>query len=154
MESLRIGELLRRIIPLSQHDVEEILSEQQASNRKFGDIALALGLCQPQHVWRAWMHQLETSTQRISVTTVGVDSQAIPLLDSHTAHKFAIIPLRSVEGELLVAAAHPLGQDELSEIESVCNRRVKTVLADEADVQKHLHRYYPRRERANGIKIG
>lgn len=150
MESLRIGELLRRMIPLSQHDVEEILSEQQASNRKFGDIALALGLCQPEHVWKAWMHQLETSTQRISVTTVGVDSQALQLIDSQTAHKFSIVPLRSVDGELLVAAAHPLNDDDLSEVQSHCNRRVKTVLAEEADVQKHLHRYYPKRERHVG----
>lgn len=143
MESLRIGELLRRIIPLSQHDVEEILSEQQASHRKFGDIALALGLCQPEHVWKAWMNQLETSTQRINVTTVGVDSQSIRLLDSRTAHKFSIIPLRSIEDELLVAAANPLNRDELSEIESQCGRRVKVVLADEAEVEKHLLRYYP-----------
>jgi len=151
MDSLRIGELLRRMIPLSQHDVEEILSEQQASNRKFGDIALALGLCRPEHVWKAWMHQLETLTQRINVTAVGVDSQAIPLLSSRIAHKFVIIPLRSIEDQLLVAAAHPLSEAEISEIEAHCGRRIKLVLADEAEVQKHLHRYYPRHEPSSAV---
>ena len=55
----RIGELLSRIIPLTDHDVEEILHEQQATNQKFGDIALSLGLCKPEDLLRAWLRQLE-----------------------------------------------------------------------------------------------
>ena len=40
----RFGELLSRLVPLSGHDIEEILQEQSANRRKFGDIALS---CSP-----------------------------------------------------------------------------------------------------------
>ena len=60
----RIGELLSRIVPLSGHDVEEILEEQSANRRKFGEIALAWGLCRPEHVWDAWCQQSEMGTVR------------------------------------------------------------------------------------------
>src|SRR5439155_6477219 len=53
----RIGELLSRMVPLSGHDVEEILQEQSATRRRFGEIALAWGLCKPEHVWDAWGQQ-------------------------------------------------------------------------------------------------
>ena len=41
----KFGELLSRMVPLSGHDVEEILSEQNSNRRKFGDIALAWETC-------------------------------------------------------------------------------------------------------------
>ena len=43
----RMGELLSRMVPLSGHDVEEILEEQNSNRRKFGEIALSgdIGSC-------------------------------------------------------------------------------------------------------------
>ena len=72
----RFGELLGKLVKLSQHDVEEILEDQTATHRRFGDIALSWGLCQPEHVWQAWSDQLLTQVQRVDLETLGVDSQA------------------------------------------------------------------------------
>ncbi len=58
MSRPRFGELLSRFVNLSAHDVSEILEDQSSSRRRFGEIALAFGLCQPQHVWKAWWCRL------------------------------------------------------------------------------------------------
>src|SRR5687768_5822111 len=64
IQRCRIGELLSGIVPLSNHDVEEILQEQSGTHRKFGEIALAWGLSQPEHVWNAWCRQLAQGFER------------------------------------------------------------------------------------------
>jgi hypothetical protein len=139
----RIGELLSRIIPLTDHDVEEILHEQSATNQKFGDIALSLGLCKPEHVLRAWMHQLEHRTERVSIDLVGVDAQALVHLTRQTALQHLALPLRAIENEVLVAVAHVPTVGGLASLEACAGRRVKLVLADEAELLTAIDKYYP-----------
>jgi hypothetical protein len=146
----RIGELLSRIIPLSEHDVQEILHEQAASNQKFGDIALQLGFCKPEHVLQAWLHQLETRTERVSVTRIGVDAQALAHLNRALAVKYIALPIRAIGNEVLLAVAHVPSEDDLAAIEKHAGLRVKLVLADEAELKLAIERYYPIQHRADG----
>ncbi len=143
----RIGELLSRIIPLSDHDVEEILHEQAATNQKFGDIALQLGMCKPEHVLQAWMRQLETRTERISVQRLGVDAQALVHLTRKLAMKFVALPVRALRDEVLIAVAHVPSDDDLAALERHAGKRIKLVLADEAELREAIERFYPARDR-------
>ncbi|MBV8780792.1 MAG: hypothetical protein JO353_05280, partial [Phycisphaerae bacterium] len=106
MRADRIGDILSRIIPLSGHDIEEILQEQRSSHRRFGDIALAMGLCQPADVWRAWSGQLdcpEGGVRHIDLDAVGIDSQAIEFMSAIDARRWTAIPVRVFGDELVVA---------------------------------------------------
>lgn len=139
----RIGELLSRIIPLSDHDVEEILHEQSATNQKFGDIALSLGLCKPEHVLRAWLHQLEHRTERVNIDRVGVDTQALVYLTRDAALRHTALPVRAIEDEVLIAVAHVPTVGGLASLEACAGRKVKLVLADETQLLAAIERYYP-----------
>jgi hypothetical protein len=80
MATKRIGEILSQLVPLSGHDVEEILHEQTVSKtrKSFGDIALSMGLCRPEHVTRAWCKQLiDGPPRKIDLDRTGVDTQAL-----------------------------------------------------------------------------
>src|SRR6187401_2835409 len=81
----RFGELLGRFVPLSGHDVYEILEEQSSSGRRFGQIALGWGLCRPPHVWEAWSLQLGGRTPRIDLAKFGIDAQSTDHLPGATA---------------------------------------------------------------------
>ena len=143
----RIGELLGRIIPLSDHDVEDILNEQQTSGtKKFGDIALQLGLAKPEHILEAWLRQLETRTDRVHLDRVGVDSQAVACLPEALARKHAAIPIRGIASELLLAIANVPDAAAIAEIEAATGKRIKLVLAESADVLVAIERYYPATE--------
>jgi type IV pilus assembly protein PilB len=148
MDQTRIGELLSRIIPLSEHDVEEILHEQSASNRKFGDIAMALGLCKPEHILKAWLSQLESQTQRVCIDSLGVDAQAVAQFPADLARKHDAIPVRLLGDELLLAVAHIPDAATLTEIETRINKRLKIVLADIEPLQRTIERFYPVRQTA------
>src|SRR5439155_11209012 len=98
----RFGELLSRMVPLSGHDVEEILQEQSATRRRFGEIALAWGLCKPEHVWDAWCQQSTDGTETIDLDKVGVDTQAAAMLPAPVARQHHVIPLRVANESILL----------------------------------------------------
>lgn len=101
--SRRMGELLTDAVPLSALDVEEVLSEQLRSERPFGHVALELGLCTPQHVWRAWVAQLADGERWVDLDEVGIDAQAVSVLPPDVAIEFGVVPLRLVDDTLVLA---------------------------------------------------
>ncbi|MFT3787899.1 MAG: hypothetical protein QM770_17305 [Tepidisphaeraceae bacterium] len=142
MDQLRFGQLLSKIIPLSDHDVEEILHEQHATNKKFGDIALSLGLAKPEHIWAAWLRQLEDRTDRVDLDAIGIDVQALNCLPADQARMLQALPLRSLSGELLVALAHIPSESLVHQLEQATQKRVKIVLAQEDRLRRAIDRYY------------
>src|SRR5687768_4242797 len=104
-EDRLFGELLGRFVPLSSHDVLEILEEQSGSRRRFGQIALSWGLCEPQHVWRTWAAQLRGRTPTIDLQKTGIDTQATLHMPAFVAQRLGVIPVRSIDGRLIVATS-------------------------------------------------
>src|SRR5215207_706960 len=121
-QQMRFGDYLGKVVRLSTHDVAEILEDQAATRRKFGEIALAWGLCRPQHVWQAWWEQLSASAStppKVDLTKIGVDAQSVGHVPSELAHAFGVVPLRSFLGQLVVAATEqslPRAQSELPQL--------------------------------------
>ena len=102
--SAKFGQMLRRFVPMSEHDIHEILDEQAVCHRKFGEIALSWNLCRPDHVWRAWCAQLAYQPQQVDLCEVGVDDGRLlppsPILI--TAREYSVLPLRVLDDELVV----------------------------------------------------
>src|SRR5690348_7231398 len=89
----RFGEQLAKIVRLSRHDVEEILSEQAGNRKRFGQIALAWGLCEPTHVWQAWSSQIVGRTPRVDLAQFGIDAQATNELPAWLAAAVGAVPV-------------------------------------------------------------
>jgi hypothetical protein len=144
MSSKRIGEILRNLVPLSGHDIEEILSEQSATRKRFGEVALAMGLCRPEHIWKATTAQLDAGPRHVDLDTFGIDAQALEHLPAKTARALGVIPLR-VAGETLVVAAHENSLVVAGEVLPVIlSHRIKFVIADRDQVETALATYYPK----------
>jgi hypothetical protein len=147
MHADRIGELLSRIIPLTNHDIEEILQEQRATHRPFGDIALAMGLCQPEDIWQAWSGQLDGpagTPPKVDLDSIGVDSQAIGFLSADEARRCGAIPVRVFGDELVIAIDQASAERPAAEIRVRPGLHVKLVLADRAQIERAIESYYAR----------
>jgi len=139
----KFGTHLGKLIPLSDHDVEEILHEQRLSQRRFGEVALSMGLCQPEHVWRAWANQLDSHTPRVRLSKVGVDSTAVKSLPASVAKKLNALPVRCVDDHLLIAVAALPDESGVRLLEESAGRKVRLVLAAEPELSQWMTRYYP-----------
>ena len=140
----RMGELLGEIVPLSGHDVEEILSEQHTTNRRFGEIALSWGLCQPEHVWSAWCRQVEdvSRNETVDLDRVGIDAQAVALLPAEWALVFRAVPIRTSDSEVVVASDAPLSERAREELSRLLKKHVKFVIAAKQQIDAAIEVYY------------
>jgi hypothetical protein len=139
----RIGELLSRMVPLSGHDVEEILQEQSANRRRFGEIALAWGLCRPEHVWNAWCEQSADGVEVVDLEQIGIDAQAAAMLPAESARHLHVIPVRLLSDAALVAIADAPSEQTAAELAALLNRRVKFVRATAEQLRRVMDIYYP-----------
>lgn len=142
MSRALIGQLLGRIVPLSEHDVDEILEEQKGTSRRFGEIAMAWGLCESQHIWKAWCRQTGDRLERIDLGHAGVDTQAMSFMSRQTAIRHTAIPVRSFPDLLVVAVADPSVTKDLAGEMSDLGRQIKFVLADPAEIEFAIVTYY------------
>ena len=145
MPNRRFGEYLARVVHLSGHDVAEILEDQAASGRRFGEIALAWGLCQPEHVWEAWAHQLAHRTPHVDLRRIGVDVQATAAVPARLARRFRAIPIRTVGQALVVAADEATVRHAAARLPAIFRRKVHFVVASPDQIDAALEAYYPAR---------
>lgn len=138
-----IGAYLGRIVPLSSHDISEIVEEQFASGRRFGEAALALRLCRPHHVWKAWWEQLGESLQTVDLNVLGVDTQALAHVPASAARAFGVIPLRVVRDELVLAASSESIAAATEQLGAQLRKNIRFVQAAAEQIASAIERYYP-----------
>lgn len=144
MSSTLFGQCLGRVVTLSAHDVSEILEHQAATRRKFGEIALAWGLCRPQHVWQAWWDQLsQQQAPKVDLTKIGVDAQAVGSLPTALAHQFGVVPLRCFRDQLVVATTETALPRAKLDLPRLLGKQVKFVVADVKQLDDAIAAYYP-----------
>jgi hypothetical protein len=138
--------LLEQMGKLSGHDIDEILQEQASSNlghrRTFGEIAMAMGLCEPQDVWLAWVQQLALGMERVDLASMGVDTQAVAYVRREIATQFCAIPVRLVGSELVIALSDPSHAAVFEALRESMHATPHFVLADPAQVRQMIARYY------------
>jgi hypothetical protein len=139
----RFGELLGRLVKLSQHDVEEILEEQNNHPRRFGEIALAWGLCQPEHVWQAWCDQLLSQVQKVDLDALGVDASAAAMIERDVALRLGAIPIRCLGSVLVVAVSEANTSRIAAELELITTKQLRFVVADARQIEQAITTYYP-----------
>lgn len=144
MNSMLFGQCLGRVVTLSAHDVSEILEHQAATRRRFGEIALAWGLCRPRDVWQAWWDQLSRQqAPAVDLAKIGVDAQAAGGISTELAHDFGVIPLRWFGEQLVVATTEHALPRAQSELPRLLGKQVKFVVADAQQLDDALVAYYP-----------
>jgi type IV pilus assembly protein PilB len=145
----RMGELLSRLGQLSAHDIDEILSEQRHTRQRFGAIAVALGFCQPEHVWAAWCSQLTASVDVVDLDEIGIDAQAVEYLPRELALGLRAMPVRIFEDQLIVAVSDPSRAAGVADLARRVGMLVKCVLAKDSQIERALADYYPALQTTN-----
>jgi hypothetical protein len=142
MPQARIGEVLRKMLRLSEMDVEEVLHEQSGTSRRFGEIALLLGMCAPQDVWNAWFSQLAGHTPWIDLHDFGIDAHAVEQVPAEVAVGYHFVPLRVVGNHLVAAISQDAADPPADEISLRIGKQVRFVRADSAQIQSAIDEHY------------
>jgi hypothetical protein len=155
MVPMLFGDCLGKVVRLTPHDVAEIMEDQAATRRKFGEIALAWGLCRPQHVWQAWWDQLSRQTTHVDLTRIGVDAQAVVHMRADLAVQFRAIPIRSYHAQLVIATCEQGLARARAELPRLLPaKQVQFVLTEAGQLDVAIAAYYPRAVRPSAAVVG
>jgi len=138
-----IGQLLSRMGKLSLIDIDEILVEQAVSRKRFGEIALSWGLCEPEHIGEAWCRQLGEDVQELDLEKVGVDPHATQCLAGEMARRLDAVPIRTLGDLIVVAIGHTLDSVEVAELSRAVGQQIRLVLVAHSQIQRALETFYP-----------
>lgn len=138
---LRIGQILSQSVPLSDHDVEEILHEQKTTRQPFGSAALALGKAKPEQVWQAWLTQVRQ--QPIDLSRLNADAAAVTAMPAGLAMLYGLVPLRVRGNDLVVAAGHDVPMEAIAHVERRTGLHLIVAHASATLVDQVLHNLYP-----------
>lgn len=142
IQNEKIGQILGKLVPITDQDVEEILCQQAVTGQRFGEIAISWGLCNSEHVLRAWADQTANRHERVDLNYIGVDAQAVPALPRELAVYFHAIPIRILSDLLVVAVADESSVPTLREFLRRVRPELRFVLADQAAVEEAVSAYY------------
>jgi hypothetical protein len=143
MSGKLIGERLSHMVPLSGHDIEEILSEQCSTGKRFGEVALQFGFCTPEHVWRAWSSQLAEKPQRVNLDEFGIDAQAVGYLPSEVALRYHSMPVRVLGDELVIAVVESAYPEVARQLLAILHTtKLIFVLSSHAEIARAIRTYY------------
>ncbi len=137
----RIGQLLSEIVPLTDHDVEDILQEQKTTRQRFGDAAMALGMVAPNHVWQAWIKQIESDCTEIDLNELGIDTQIIHRLPRDVITKYQVLPVRAGVNEVVIACSQVMDDAARKTIQKHLNGHAIFVLAHPGQVKDAIGDY-------------
>lgn len=137
-----IGQLLTRMGKLTLIDIDEILVEQAVSRKRFGDIAMSWGLCDPEHIGEAWCNQLTEEGGQIDLDGIGIDACAASYLTAELARRLRAIPIRILGDLVVVATSRAMSNDEADQLSQDLGRPVRCVTVDEPQIDRALEVYY------------
>jgi type IV pilus assembly protein PilB len=144
MGAARFGEILGRLVPISEQDISEILEEQAESHHRFGWIAMSWGLCQPEHVWQAWSEQLGQCRELVDLASVGIDTQSLVHVPFEVAQRFGVVPVRMTGNDLILAASLETIDQAVMQLPKLLGKRLKFVVADHNEVRSAIANSYLR----------
>jgi len=149
--NVKIGQILVEQGVLSEQQVFEIMQAQREEELPFGVLAERLGAVSVDSIEEAWIEQYVRFTGRLDLNEEAVDAEALRLLNRRQAWQFEMLPLRYVDGELLVAAS----RHRLARAVTFAAHRLQIPVffrvAESDDLRAFLRRHYPMPELSDRI---
>lgn len=140
---VRLGQLLVQSGVLSQHQVDQILSEQTRCGEPFGLICERMFSVNPSAVEDAWAMQYVSLTRKVDPLREAIDSHALELVTRRQAWQFRVLPMRFDGDELMVATTAPHLRRALRFANNLIAVPVYLVLAEAKTLGEAMCRHYP-----------
>lgn len=151
---LRLGDLLVNQGVLTQEQVEDILTEQRAVGRPFGELAERLFGVSTKDVERAWAEQYSQISGEYNLHAARFEAEALASVTPRQAWQFRVLPVRFSGDEMTVCTV----KDHLAralrfvgwKIENPCH----FVLAQPEELAQMLIKHYPLAGASVGMVTG
>lgn len=140
---IKIGEILVERGLLTSKQVDQILSEQRASSRPFGDLAERMFGVDAKAVEDAWVMQYLQTVGTTDLEEVEQDVECLRLLNRRQAWQFHLLPMNREGGELALATDEANVVRALNFATRSIDETVHLLVAERRQLREFLMRHYP-----------
>ncbi|MCB9898429.1 MAG: Flp pilus assembly complex ATPase component TadA [Planctomycetes bacterium] len=144
----RLGEILVERGSCSQAQVDKALAEQQRAGGRVGEILVAMGAVKTDELTRAL--GVQAGLQPVDLDSLQIPDVVRKRMDGATCALYRAVPIREEGKGLVVALADPVNVNVLEDLSFIVGGEVRAMIADDAQVDRALQRYWPRENSSGG----
>lgn len=133
-QSRQLGDLLVEQGVISPLQLDEALQRQRLTGDMLGRVLVTMGHCEEQDIIEAL--GVQAGMERVDLTKLKISDEVIRKISPDVARFYNVVPIREVDGELVVAMADPLNLQILDDIEQIAGQKVRGAVSNEQDVQE------------------
>ncbi len=135
-----IGEILKDMDLISDHEIEESLAIQKRKGGTIGEILVKLGYVTDVDVLFALAAQ--TGMEVVDLDDIDIEPEVISLVPNNFAETYEVIPVAHEDNTVVVAMADPLNPTMLDELRFMLSCEVRGAVSNKEAVQRALEKYY------------
>jgi type IV pilus assembly protein PilB len=120
---------------------EEVVAEFKRSGKPVFQILQDFGIMDRDSILQVMADHL--GTRVISERDLAMSPQVLQLIPPNTARMYQCLPVSLSNGTLQVALVDPLNPGRIDELGYVVKKDIQLVVADPAEIEKALEKYYP-----------
>jgi len=138
--SKRLGELLCEKSYLDEQQLEVALSRQEQQGWPLGQILVELG-----HITVVQLNEalaLQAGIERVDLSAVRVEADAISLVPAELVTRHSVLPLRQTDGRLDVGMVDPFKSSALEDLRLVTGLRIRRYFMHGTDIERGITAHY------------
>ena len=137
---MTLGDILLDRGKITEEHLETALAARKGPADRLDRILVRLGFVEERDVLEAVSEQL--SIPLVDLQQEEVDIELLRKMPSKLVHTRGLVPMRSNGATVRVATSNPFDLYALDELRLLLGRRIDTVLATEADIQRVIKQYF------------
>jgi type IV pilus assembly protein PilB len=136
----RLGDMLVEKGLLKEDDLKKALAEQKVTGQRLGELLVERGVITSEEINYALASQM--GTEAVNIFKYIIEPQILNLVNEADARQFKTMPLFKSGDTLYVATINPNNIVAIDHLQKQSGYKVKTLLANEADVSWAIEQYY------------
>ena len=127
-----LGDILIEQGVISPLQLDEALQRQRLTGDMLGRVLVNMGYCQEQDIIEAL--GVQSGMERVDLTKVKINETILRAVSGDVAKFYNIIPIRELDGALIVAMADPLNIQVLDDLAQIVGKPVRGAVSNPNDV--------------------
>ena len=130
----QLGDIIVEQGIISPLQLDEALQRQRLTGDMLGRILVSMGYCEEQDIIESLA--IQRGMERVNVTKIKIDQEIIRKIPPDVAKFYSVIPIRILDGALVVAMADPLNLRILDDLRQITGMDVRGAVSNQVDVSE------------------
>ena len=136
----QLGDLLVDQGVITPLELDEAIQRQRMTGDMLGRVLVSMGICTEQDIVEAL--GVQAGMERVDLTKFKIQDEVLSRVPADVAKFYNIIPVRDVDGVLVVAMANPLNIGMLDDLRLILGCDVRGAVSNDTDVSAAIKANY------------